>query len=448
VIAGVLGIGYALVTPPFQFGDEHSHFARSYQIARGGFVGSGNPELPPGVMKVIAEYPEGYLHPRAALQFRIADLLARGSGDSMPPQPVGDVEGIPTFGHGIAAVQVYWSGCYLPAAAAIAVARWCDLSPVAMLYAARLAQLLVFLAALALALYLAPDFRALIIGVVLMPTTIQQAVTVGADSMTIACGIAGFAIILYTRDHPVSRRCLAALWAAVPFWVLCKNSLWAPLLLLLIPANQFRSRARQAAYLTSAAAMSVAALLVWKFITSAAMAHYAAVELSKGLDLYANMGSVITHPVQVGHDLFTQFDWVTYSGTLTKQFVATFDWNRYQLPLAAPYLAMLALTACLEGTAKPFTFGERVVLLMVFIIALVQIYAMLFVIDGMSAGGHYRFRYTGVQGRYFIPFCLAGFLAIKQNRISEPRVLKQLVLTASALYSALCLGAIGVFFYS
>lgn len=446
-IAGILGIGYALVTPPFQFGDEHSHFARAYQIARGGFVGSANPELPAGVLKVISAFPEGY-RTQGALHFSIANWPVKGSEDSTPLQPVSDVHGIPTFGHGIAAVQVYWTGCYLPAAAAIRVARLLDLSPLLMLYAGRLTNLLVFLAALALALYMAPDFRALIIGVALMPTTLQEAVTVGADSMTIACGLAGFAVVLHTRRHPVSRRYLGVLLAAVPFWVLCKNSLWVPLLLLLIPRSQFRSRAQQTGYLAAAAVMAVAALLVWKTLTSAAMAHYAAVELAKGLDLFANIRSVVTHPVQIGHGLLTQYGWGTYSETLTKQFVAAFDWNRYYLPLAAPYLVMLAITACLERAAKPFTRGERVVLLMVFIVAVIQLYAMLYVIDGDPGGNHYRFRHTGVQGRYFIPFCLAGFLTIKQMCIREPRFLRKFVLAASTLYSALCLAAIGVFFYA
>ena len=121
-----------------------------------------------------------------------------------------------------------------------------------MLYAARLMNLFSFLAALTIALLLAPGFRALITGLALMPMTLQQAVAVSADSITIAFALVGFALLLRTREQAVDRRYLAIVLVTVPLWAMCKNSIWVLPLLLLIPASQFKGRGQRAAFVLAA----------------------------------------------------------------------------------------------------------------------------------------------------------------------------------------------------
>jgi hypothetical protein len=63
----------------------------------------------------------------------------------------------------------------------------------------------------------------------------------------------------------------------------------------------------------------------------------------------------------------------------------------------------------------PFTRGDRVIVVCVFIGALVETYAAILVLDGTHRSGRYSFWSSGFAGRYMLPYCLAGLLALKQN---------------------------------
>jgi len=173
----------------------------------------------------LIQYPEG-MGFRSAPRTSLGKLFSRNSAAEAAPAPIRRVPQLRYFNHGILANQVYWTGCYLPAAAGIWFARALHMPVLSMLYAVRLMGLLCFLAAVACAFRLAPDFRALIVAVALMPMTMEQAVAVSADSLTISFAFAGFALILYARGNAVGPRYLACLSVFMPLWVLCKGSVW------------------------------------------------------------------------------------------------------------------------------------------------------------------------------------------------------------------------------
>ena len=122
LIAGALGISFALLIPPFQGNDEHGHFARAYQISRGEIIGHTDPQLPAAVLSSLLRYPEGYSR-KAAQRTSPADLFAGGAGEGSVPKPIGDIHELNYLSWGIRAYQVYWPVCYLPAAAGIRLAR-------------------------------------------------------------------------------------------------------------------------------------------------------------------------------------------------------------------------------------------------------------------------------------------------------------------------------------
>ena len=219
-LAGLIGVSLALLMPPFQFNDEHGHFARAYQLSRGEVAGHRDTaQLPAAVLSILLRYPEGIVDkpiPRTSA----ADLIAGGAGELSPPQPIGNIHQLRYLSWGYLAYQIYWPVCYLPASAGIVMTRLFNLSPLSMLYAARLMNLLSFLVALTIALRLAPGFRALITCLALMPMTLQQAVAVSADSITIAFALVGFALLLHTREQPVDRRYLAIVLVTVPLWAM------------------------------------------------------------------------------------------------------------------------------------------------------------------------------------------------------------------------------------
>src|SRR5579883_1186468 len=204
--------------PPFQNGDEPAHFVRAWQVSRGQFRGSANPETPP-------EYLAAMLQTYPAIET-----------DAFPAQP--DARLLAPYEWSVLQTQVYWFAAYLPAAAAIRVASLFHLSLFAALHLARLANAAVFLAALFLALRAAPQVRSLLGALALMPMTWIVAASVSADSLTYGLSFLFFAMILRSREEEVSRRYLGWLLALTIVLVPCKYSLWALPLLALVPAHQ------------------------------------------------------------------------------------------------------------------------------------------------------------------------------------------------------------------
>ena len=381
---------------------------------------------------------------------RLRDLFAGGAGEFSPPEPIGNIHELRYLSWGYLAYQIYWPVCYLPASAGIRMTRLFNLSPLSMLYAARLMNLTAFLVALAIALRLAPSFRALTTGLALMPMTLQQAVAVSADAITIAFALVGFALLLRTREQPVDRRYLAIILVTVPMWAMCKNSVWTLPLLLLIPASQFNGRRQRAVFVMTAILVTVAALVLWRLINYDAFGQLVAAGLSRGINFESNARVFLSHPLRVLHDVISFPDTLTYCARLIRRFVGAFGWNYVNLPvpLAPTYLLMLVVVACAEWNPKPFTTTERAILGLVFAGALIQTYFMLFVIDGSYSNGRYGFWSAGVQGRYLIPYCLAGFLVLRQNAIPRiSRALMPIVLSVSTFCGLLSLNAIIRFYY-
>ena len=295
-LAGLIGVSLALLMPPFQFNDEHGHFARAYQLSRGEVAGHRDrAQLPAAVLSTLLRYPEG-VSGQPIPRTSVADLFAGGSGEFSPPEPIGNIHELRYLSWGYLAYQIYWPVCYLPASAGIRITRLFNLSPISMLYVGRLMNLLSFLAALTLALRLAPGFRVSITGLALMPMTLQQAVAVSADSVTIAFALVGFALVLRTREQSVDRRYLAIVLVTVPLWAMCKNSVWVLPLLLLIPASQFKSRGQRAAFVVAATLATMGALGLWRLITYEAFSQLLAAGLSHGISFESNARIFLSHP--------------------------------------------------------------------------------------------------------------------------------------------------------
>jgi uncharacterized membrane protein len=430
-------MAFALIMPPFQFNDEHGHFARAYQIARGEVVGHRSSRLPSAVLSSLRRYPEG-LDPEGLARKSIpptsaADLLTPGPGAVTGSEAIEDCRELRYFRWGNLAYQVYWPISYVPASIGIRIARAFGLSAVGMLYAARLTNVLFFAIALAVTLFAAPHFRALTTAIALMPMTLHQSAAVSGDLATIAFSLVGFALVLRTRERPVRRRYLLTVLVLVPFWVLCKNSLWALPLLLLIPASQFKGQGRRTVYVLSVALLAVTAVICWRSLSHDAFEEFRSAALSQRIDIYGNIRLVADHPVKVLGDIVTRhyssnvdlminrydgvgtgrsigaaLNFANYVRRLANQFIGALSWNFIGPPLRFAYLTMLFAVAFVELNPKPFTIADRAILLFVFALALVEIYVLLIAIDGRYESGHFSFWSSGVTGRYIIPFCLAG----------------------------------------
>ena len=341
---------------------------------------------------------------------------------------------------------------YLPASLGILTARALHLSPLMMMYSARIFNVLTWVVALAIAIRLAPNYRALFTGVALIPMTLYQAGGISGDVVAIAFSYLGFGMVLHAREHFVGRRFLILLGLVFALWSLSKFSMWALPLLFLLPVIPFKDRRTWLAYIGAVSIAMVLVLLVWGRICSDNTEAFRVARLTRGVDISTNVRLVTAHPLVFARQL-VDLAHSKYKAELA-QFLGGFGWSRFALPLwvRAPYLLLLIFVAFTEFSAKPFLPWERGVLSMVFLGGLIFVHAAIFISDGTLCPGQLdRLCFSasaGVQGRYSLPFCLAGFLILRQSRINLPQVtLLAVVLAIGTLHNLAALALVRSTFY-
>jgi uncharacterized membrane protein len=418
-------MAFAIVVPPLQVTDEHAHFIRAYLVSRGEFVGRPLPELPADIVAFVMRYPEkAELIRRLSPQEIVRDLPVRAS------DPAGSAAIANDSQHhylvsGVIATSLYFPIVYLPASAGIWMARTLHMSPLVMMYAARMCNVFTLVVALAVSFRLAPRCRALMTAIALMPMTLHQAGAISADLVTIAFSFVGLSLVLYARERFVSRRFLMVVAVVFALWGLCKSSIWALPLLLLIPSSAFKSRRAWLVYIGAASICMVGALLIWNGMTAANMAAVRAERLSEGIDIPANVRLAAAHPLAFARYLVA---WVTsYRARELGKFVGAFGWTMFSLPywLRSLYLLLVVIVAAAEPSVKRFLAWERGVLLLVFLGGAVFVHVAMALSDttlcgDLSTGCFLDF--FAVQGRYLIPFCLCGLLTLRQSRVTLPQV--------------------------
>jgi uncharacterized membrane protein len=403
LLIAVLAVAFAVIVPPFQVADEHAHFIRAYEIARGHWIGVSRPALPEDMIALVRRYPEKLewvkqLNP----DNQASDLFS----------PAGEHYWLP---RGIIAGNVYCPVAYIPASTAIALGKLFGLPPLGLFYAARFADVLLLVAACWLAFSLAPEYWHTIAAVALLPTTLHQTGGVSADVMTIGVSFVVVACLLWLRQHAASSRAMLWIALALVLLVLCKISPWAFGALFLIRPKAFASWRAWIAYIAVVAVAMIAAMFAWHALSRGNVDAFIASRQADGLDIAARTHYIVTHLVTFGYTAGAYC--VRHLPRYLVMFVGGFAWTRFHLPLWVQPLCllMLVVVAATEAASKPFSRLERLLWAFVFAISVAFLHIILYISDGMD----------GIQGRYFIPFCLFGLLALRQSRI----VLPQLFLT-------------------
>jgi uncharacterized membrane protein len=200
VLALVFGLTSAICVPPFALWDERTHWIRAVELSQGvvhpreTHAGWAISRVPVMVQYVID-------HDVNAHSDRPVDWAWYREQWSIPLKPD---ETLP-------ALQWATTPCcyvvYVPQAVGIALARVAGGGPIAMLLAGRIAALLVGVLVVMRAIRVAPGYRLLFFGVGLLPLTVGQMASVGADAvfMPVALLLAAELLRILVEGEP-SRR--------------------------------------------------------------------------------------------------------------------------------------------------------------------------------------------------------------------------------------------------
>jgi len=442
--AFVFGVLYAMVLPPLQAPDEHTHFFRAYDMSDLHLVAVTDLALPDQLRQLAKLFP-----PRVEMSRRItpAELIALASTSASEQ---------PKIFIGYTPLSLYPFLPYLPAATAIRVARWFHAPALGLVYLGRLTNLAVYIAIVCSAVFLIPDFKLLLCGLALMPMTLHQAASFSADSITIAMAFlfCAYVLRLAYNDGPASRTQLWTLAAIVAAVCLCKFIVYLLILLILIPAIKFRNTWTWVKAIALQFAVAGLVIAAWQFFNRRNVARFEADLGAMGIAPSVNLQFMYREPMLFAAALVRTIEFDGYR--LIREFVGVLGWLNVPLPawMAILYIGLLVGTARFAG-GRPvlLTTRSRIVLALSGAAGVSATFLSAFVgltktfLDAEISRG--QGLVPGLQGRYFIPLALPLFLAVSNRRFRiYAGIATMAVLGFAAITNAVALNRIALTYYA
>ncbi len=401
-LALLFGAAFALLTPPFQSPDEPNHFLRAYQVSEGIFFPEKQDRRLGGTL------PASLGHVRDSFSFLRMNYEARADKSLIFQSLNLPLKAETRIFLDFPNTAIYAPTAYLPQAAAIAILRPLGATPLQMLYAARLANLFVWVLLVLAAIRLMPFLKRTLTVFALLPASLAVAASANADVVTnglcwwiVAALLASSSPLPPFKGGDSSRLWRQTLIVAV----VCANKLIAlPLILLSFGKRRF------ALFL----AAGLAAALVWGIFAQKNFIPYDdynpafrdAQTLNEGVDPARQQAFIIENPL-----FFIEITLKSIVKSLpstSAHFVGKFGWEKNYLPPVWLALLWLMLASVLASEENPLSKRRR---------TLAAIVAALYV--GMFAVTMYALwcpvgagEVTNFQGRYFVPIAPVAALAL------------------------------------
>ncbi len=404
---GALVLG---ITPPFLAPDEQAHFYRAYQISEGQLVAEKNQAgtgawLPASLQSAAKPFLRVRRHQERQLR---EGAIRRALRRPLAPAERRFVR--------FETTAVYSPVPYLPQAAGIALGRALGLGPTALLYAARLGNLLVALGLTAAALKLTPVCAWAFLLLALMPMAVFQMSSASADAFTNAIALLFTSLVLrlaLARDRVRRRDLMAVLLTSLALSMSKHAYAVLMLLVLAIPTRRFRTPQRFALFALALLAANAAALGGWLAVVGPL---YTPPSWVPGIDPSAQLRFVLERPLWFA-GLVSRELW---SGAALQSQLMVGSWLGSldaPLPLGFIYAYQCVLLAVSLSVSEPqlrLGAGIRVCAAATILVALVALLSMAYLYGNpLGASG-----IGGIQGRYFIPLAPLVALLLYNQRLS------------------------------
>lgn len=393
-VLGLLGaLSMAVLTPPFQVPDESQHFHRAFQLSELEFHsmvrdGAAGAVLPSS----LPELTETFLGTRAIHASRpITDQkLTRTAGLlSMPLSP--DRREFVDF----TGSAFYSPLPYVPQALAIAAGRLAGAGPLELLYLARIANALVAVSVLALAVGLLPLGREVAMVGGLLPMAIFEYGSVSPDAGVICTAFLFTALMTrgVTRGAWTAGEVAGATLCGLVFCSL--KPVYAPLILLGLPLALDRGRVKHVLFVHALLIVLILGGTIGWILSAPPL-----IVLMPGASVSGQIGYIATHPLAyasvIARSLW-HMKWFYY-----RSGVGLLGWLKLELPVIAymlPVLALLLGVVAQPGDA-PRLRPREICWNLVLLAGSVLLTMTTFYLYWTTVGG---WRVEGIQGRYFIP---------------------------------------------
>ena len=407
-LAAVLGVAYAVLTPPFEVPDEVYHFWRPLVIAQGQLMPQRRHAPDAGTIPLGAQNLVFVMSQKTAEGKYTREQMRVGAQSPLELNRPKVVR-FPTW---------YTPVPYASQTLAGVAMRLFGLRPFVVFYLGRLLNLAAALVLMAIALRVAPDFAGPLAAVTLLPMTLAQFASWSADAMTIAVAVLLTALLLAER---APRATIAVAFVLA----LCKPAYF--LIALLALHTRYR-KSMKAAIIGACAGGTLLALAY------ARLGAYAQ-RMFDPIDPAAQLRCLISDPMRfvraVAHDI------PAHGRLYVEQLVGRFGGAvQVGMPRIFVLLEMLLLVAvAITGRSKARPTSVLIVAGSAFGIFLSQ-----FLIWSVACGEVL----DGVQGRYFLPLLP---LALTLPAFSRFKIPAMVVVGISAVSNVVALIRIARYFW-
>jgi uncharacterized membrane protein len=408
------GLVFIFVTPPALVGDEPNHFFRAWQISEGQIIGERREDLSGGWLpeSVLATNRKltGDIEMNHDVKFDtalISELLY------LPLEPEKRVfERFPN-------TVIYAPVPYAPQVVGILIGRLFGVSPLVMIYLARIVNLIAFIALTFWAIRIIPVHKWVLCLLSLTPTSVFQVSSASVDAFTFGICFLTIAVFLsygLGEKEKLNAVDLLKLFALCLPAVLSKQAyILLPLLFLLIPRRRVGSTVK---YLCVFASLYAACLLVLAVWSLAVKTIYLPYRIDIPINPEQQVAFIIKNPLNF---IFVAIkDYIYNFGYYLKTFFGQLTWLDLYVPI---YLVVfncivIAAVATLDKDAKKMIPRYFEFIFVTIVAGTAFIISALLYMTWSPIGGD---TIEGIQGRYFIPIAPLFFLLFYQDKIGWKR---------------------------
>jgi uncharacterized membrane protein len=417
------GLLFVFLIPPTQAADETTHFYRAYQLSEG-HVSSvpvdvhGYGDYLPAQILTVSEQLFGNIPSHYNRKFNYHQLppLLKKRIDFNDLVPV-HIEG----------AAVYSPAGYMPQVAAIEVAKVVWPSVLVMYYLGRLANLVVWLTFMYIALRMWPGNKWALFALALIPMSLSQGATLSVDATinSLAFLIISGAFYLSKRSSPLDKKQIFLAFLAI-IWVSLSKPVMFVLALLgfILTTRLLVSRKRYLLLTLGLVFAGVIVTALWsmhvnKYTAAEDYYYYPKININESKQLIG----IIKHPIHYLYVLGNTY--LTQAGNLmATTFIGRLGWWDVDMPLWLVTSAYILITMAIvnrEPRERGFSSRERLVSALVFVAGFLAVNTVLY-LTITKVGANYI---DGLQGRYLIAFSplliapFAGLLQVKDwNKIA------------------------------
>jgi hypothetical protein len=314
---------------------------------------------------------------------------------------------------------------YIPAAVGVAIARSLHSSVLVEMYAGRLANLLVYIILSACAVYVMPGQRLLLAALALMPMSLHQAASLSVDALAISIGFLLCAYTLKLGFDPEIKQIGAVHLGVLAILTIvstsCRFNVFLLLLLFLIPASKFSNRTRRWTIIGLYFVLALSVASMWQWLNRANLALAPQERLGRGIAVQDNSTAMLQHPFRF---LVVSAETLTKQcATLTGEFVGRLGYLTVYLPYWAVLLYLIVLLTLALSQSGSLVLSVKQKLLCLAIVAgsalglCTVLWTLVATPDSIARLSDGSAFVPGLQGRYFISFCIPAFLLLSNQRL-------------------------------